>query len=297
MQTTSPIHRKQQPNFDILYQDDNILVLQTTTQADKSDMLQKHQPSFGNFNLGLHVGDFPKDVLNHRNHLLHQINQYLQESQNTLSSSQKSTIDSIYWLNQIHGNHVIHLDKQNMPHMEVMDADAMTTKSPNKALAIMTADCLPIALYQKNTGQIAMIHAGWQGLATGIIAQTYQKFNPKQGKIKAWIGACISQRNYEVGNEVVQKLLSNYQKVASLTQSETQEIQNQICFQQTDTEKYWLDLPKMAKIQLDALGVELNQQNPPACSYEQTSYYSYRRQTHLNQSATGRMATLIMRLT
>ena len=72
---------------------------------------------------------------------------------------------------------------------------------------IMTADCVPIVLYQPASGKIAAIHAGWQGLACGVIQETAKRFTDA-GAIHAWIGVCISQANYEVGHQVRDQLLA-----------------------------------------------------------------------------------------
>ncbi|MDO5769844.1 MAG: polyphenol oxidase family protein, partial [Psychrobacter sp.] len=159
-------------------------------------------PSYGDFNLGLHVGDQPSQVHRRRGQLLAALNAHIQQN-----THQASSITQLHWVNQVHGNHVIDVDAQPLS-LSAQDADAMISQSAQCALAIMTADCVPIVLYQPASGQIGAIHAGWQGLANGIIAATVKRFNPSM-PIYAWIGACISQANYQVSTEVASKLVES----------------------------------------------------------------------------------------
>ena len=311
----------------VLAQDDGVLVLQTHTAFDpaifnpdietaqvqtSTAAPQQNLPSYGGFNLGLHVGDNPEQVHQHRNQLLAAINQYLTEQG-------KAPLQALYWLNQVHGNTVIPVDVER-PQMRARDADAMVSKAVQCGLAIMTADCVPIVLYQPSTGQIAAIHAGWQGLANGVIAETAKTFanrptelspadtdtNTYTGtgnEIWAWIGACISPANYEVGGEVVDKLMAGCAHRQGLTAAETSSLRASICkavYKAGHTaelaDKYWLDLPKLARLQLEAQGIRLKDDNDIPCSYGDPHYYSYRQQTHERRPATGRMALVIVRL-
>lgn len=301
--------------------------------------------SYGDLNLGLHVYDDAKQVLDNRITLLSAINDYL-------LSQNHGDIERLHWVNQVHGSQVHDIDNKLLT-MQPSDADAMVSNRDNVALAIMTADCVPIVLYQPATGQIAAIHAGWQGLACGVIKATVARFD-KKDLIKAWIGVCISQENYEVGSLVVNKLLAgctNHQllKATDLdnfeslyTQSfsvnaEASSDANNNTDNSTDsntdidinrntniateylhksidklsncatlsstknsiakqsTNKVKLNLPKIARAQLEKLAIEVTNESPSACSYGDSHYYSYRRQTHQQQPATGRMALVIAR--
>lgn len=297
----------------ILAQDDGVLVLQSYSDlcdpkprsGAQSSQWQSPPPapSYGGFNLGLHVGDNPEQVHQHRSQLLAAINHHLNEQG-------KAPLKKLHWLNQVHGNTVINIDQQP-PAMQPCDADAMVSKHAQSGLAIMTADCVPIVLYQPLSGQIAAIHAGWQGLANGVIAETVKTFSKRStdpgSEIWAWLGACISQSSYEVGADVIDKLMSGCASRQGLTKAEITKLKAAICKRADKTynntgqsagqsDKYWLDLPKLARLQLAAQGIDLANDNPIPCSYEDSRYYSYRQQTHEGRAATGRMALVIVRL-
>lgn len=272
-------------------------------------------PSYGGFNLGLHVGDESQRVHRHRCHLLRALNDYLDQQQIA------SVINRIHWVNQVHGNLVADVTdstdsndstdstdaRQPALSLAATDADAMVTCQARSALAIMTADCVPIVLYQPSTGQIAAIHAGWQGLANGVIAATAERFeSPKP--IYAWMGACISQLNYEVSKEVADTLTTGCIKLGLVSLNSFEALYNEITAsgynaQQTLTRqaatdaagKVHLDLPKLAALQLEHAGIQLYSDKIP-CSYSDQQYYSYRQQTHEGRAATGRMALLIAKL-
>lgn len=323
----------------------DVFVFQTKAFANSDDsnainkqqMLQKKQNSYGEFNLGLHVNDYSKQVLTNRMRLLSVINEQLSEQQfnKQLSSKPPTMIHSLYWVNQVHGKQIYDIDDVNDDSkltMRTMDADAMVSKQANVGLAIMTADCVPIVLYQPATKRIAAIHAGWQGLAFGVIKATAERFESNK-PIQAWIGACISQTNYEVDRQVLGKLsagcienellnsttLDNFEQVFSehvKTESKIEKCDNfnnkindddlhksidklsnyaTLSTDKVSASKVKLDLPKLAATQLDYLGITIANEGSIACSYGDPSYYSYRRQTHLQQSATGRMALVIVR--
>jgi copper oxidase (laccase) domain-containing protein len=187
-----------------------------------------------------------------------------------------------------------------------MAADAMVSKQDGTGLAIMTADCVPIVLYQPATGQIAAIHAGWQGLACGVIKATAERFSDS-GVIMAWIGVCISQENYEVGSQVRDKLLEGCIANNALTVDDIEDFDKRYVemanastdktdsANQFDARKIKIDLPKIAADQLLAAKIVVGNESSIPCSYADGRYYSYRRQTHLQQPATGRMALIITR--
>lgn len=318
----------------VLAQIDDVTVFQTAAllvdaNASKAaeekiqTMLHAGQASYGELNLGLHVNDDATQVLNNRMRLLEAINQQLSNQSDTesgLSScpSSSRSINSLHWVNQIHGNQIHDLDNTVLG-MRPMDADAMISQQLGVGLAIMTADCVPIVLYQPTTGKIAAIHAGWQGLACGVIKTTAARFD-LSAPIMAWIGVCISQDNYEVGASVRDQLLNGCIENKLLSASDIDRFEQLFCVlsdaepasstatdalyetadnlsntAKVDTSKIKLNLPKLAAYQLANIGVEVATDVPQHCSYGDAHYYSYRRQTHLKQSATGRMALVIVR--
>ncbi|SIS03754.1 conserved hypothetical protein [Moraxella cuniculi DSM 21768] len=262
--------------LELLYHDNGVLIAQT--QAGAFDKFAA-EDLYGAFNLGLHVGDNPITVLNHRIELMGYLRQY------------QPAIDRIHWLNQVHGNTVLMVDGSRS--QRLYDADALISTRPNTALAIMTADCVPVAIFDEQAGvgnkAIACIHAGWQGLTLGVIAKTFAKI-PTPNRPKAIIGACISQAAYqidaELGDRIVRQVVAN--ELVALDESALA----QAILSADTSNKVRLDVAKLARLELEHLGVVVLN-NEPICSYHSPVHYSYRAQTHGKKSATGRMALLI----
>ena len=216
--------------------------------------------SFDYFNLGAHVGDDLEHVSNNRNALL-----------KFLPNGTK-----IQWLEQVHGSHVAHINS----HIEqAIVADAAITRHKNIALAIMTADCLPILLADKNGYEIAAIHAGWRPLAANIIKNTVCKMQTPAKDLCAWLGPCIGSTAFEVGEEVKQ----------AFAQISEEFIPAFLPLMNEDNKpKYLADIAMIAKIQLQNLGIA-NISHTYNCTFtEHDKYYSFRR-----DGKTGRMASII----
>lgn len=259
--------------FNILYQNDHVLITQTHAGEQFN---QWGDELYGEFNMGLHVGDDSERVLNNRMALLTAVSQLTD-----------GKIHQIHWLNQIHSEKVVSASLGIVP----SDADALITDKSGVGLSIMTADCAPIALFDDDCHQIACIHAGWQGLTKGIIKNTFDEFRHKN--IKAVMGACISQANYEItktlANDIVQSVTEKH-----LVDLSFDELYQAIVIDKAH-DKCLMDIVQLAKLQLAHLNIELVH-NDIACSYDEPSLYSYRQQTHASKSATGRMATMIVKL-
>jgi len=290
----------------MLAQMDEVAIFQTAAFADDSDepdttsqqtrhngqasYKENYQANYGALNLGLHVNDDAAKVLGNRMSLLAAINEQL-ASKSSLDG-QYGSINSIHWVSQVHGQQIHDIDTTTLS-MTPLAADAIVSQQRGRGLAIMTADCVPIVLYQPTSGKIAAIHAGWQGLACGVIQETAQRFTDS-GTIQAWIGVCISQANYEVNTDVRDKLLAGCIENQTLSQEHIDNFATLFSIPSVD-DKIKLDLPKLAAMQLEAAGATIMNDLPVDCSYANTHYYSYRRQTHMQQPATGRMALVIVR--
>ncbi len=209
-------------------------------------------PPYGNNNLAYHVGDTDEHVQANR-----------QQLRETLRLPNEPI-----WLEQTHTNLCIVAETDSN-----RVADAAVTRDTSLPLAIMTADCLPILLCDKQGTEIAAIHAGWRGLMNGIVENTLVNMHNTSDNLLAWIGPAICQTCYETGGEVREQFLNNY----PYTHSSFLE----------NNKKIYADLPKMAEQVLNALGI-LDVYQSSACTFENTSFYSYRR-----AAKTGRMATLI----
>lgn len=209
-------------------------------------------PPFDQNNLALHVGDNLDHVLKNRNYLINRLN---------LPSSPE-------WLNQTHSRECVVIEED-----AYRTADASITRKPNTVLVIMTADCLPILLTNQNGDEIAAIHAGWRGLANGIIESTLTKMNSKPDTLLAWIGPAICQKCYTTGKEVYEQFIHNYPFSASDFIS-----QNDV---------FLANLPGIAKQILEQQGIRVSQSG--VCTFEDSSrYFSYRQ-----EKQTGRIASLI----
>ncbi|KTC67895.1 Laccase domain protein YfiH [Legionella birminghamensis] len=211
------------------------------------------QPPYDKNNLGLHVGDNAGHVQANRERLITSL-QLPREPE---------------WLDQTHSTDCIIVEQDNN-----RQADAAITRSNQHVLAIMTADCLPIVLSNRQGSEVAAIHAGWRGLANGIIEKTLNKMNSQPQDLIAWVGPAICQSCYQTGAEVYDYFLTHYPFVAD-------------CFF-PDESKWRANLSLIAeKVLIHQKVAQITQSN--ICTFEQKNeFYSYRR-----ASQTGRMATLV----
>lgn len=218
-------------------------------------------------NLGLHVNDDKKSVLENRKQLTQFINNNFLQNQND------KTI-TISWMNQVHSDKV-KVVKSIADALVVEEVDAQVTREKNIALAVMTADCLPVLLRSIDGDVVAAVHCGWKGLASNVLENTILAMNCEPNKIMAWLGPCIGEKCFEVGKEVKQIFED---KNLALGQF----------FKQTDEVHYLADLKGIAKFilnQLNVYNVSVNEE----CTYSNVDkYYSYRK-----EKITGRMAGVI----
>jgi YfiH family protein len=189
------------------------------------------------------------------------------------------------WLNQTHSNICIDLDMNEGLNDAEMQADACLSSKKKQVCAVMTADCLPILFCDQQGTCVAAVHAGWRGLADGVIENTVSKMpvNPKQ--LIAWMGPAISQRHFEVGKEIKETFI-NYPQAFR---------QNN----QTTEDKYFADLYYIAKQKMEALGI-IPIFGGEYCTYKQADlFFSHRRATHqasnteIPMATTGRIVSAI----
>ncbi|MFT5708669.1 MAG: YfiH family protein [Oceanospirillaceae bacterium] len=210
---------------------------------------------FQSFNTGFHVNDDPKAVLTNRQSLLEYCG--LQDAQ---------------WLNQVHGTSCIKSARDN----QVVSADACWTDEAELACIVMTADCLPVAFRESN--KIAVAHAGWRGLLSGVLQNTLQNFNTQETDV--WLGPAIGSNAFEVGAEVREQFLDKNQAYST-------------AFIAGDQPGKWLaDIYELARLALIMKGVNSARiYSGNYCTFtDEKQFYSYRR-----QAQTGRMATVIYR--
>jgi hypothetical protein len=212
------------------------------------------QPPYDSLNLAEHVGDEQHNVLRNR--------ELLQAGLNLPAGPN--------WLEQTHSTRVVVLENDAS-----RKADAAITRLAGTVAVVMTADCLPILLCNQAGTEVAAVHAGWRGLADGVIQATLKKLQSPVNELMAWIGPGISQQYFEVGDAVRDIFLVNSD-------------QNQQYFIANRPGHWLCDLPGLATGILGSHAV-VEIDAAPDCSYrDEAQFFSYRRST-----TTGRMASLI----
>lgn len=229
------------------------------------------EQAFSSLNMATHVGDEPARVADNRARL----RQHLGEC-------------DIQWLDQIHSNKVIYSEHKSIT--TAPSADGMWTDQRNVALAIMTADCVPVLLWSNEGDCIGAAHAGWRGLRDGVLSALVQQMPVAADQLHAWIGPCIGVNHYEVGAEVWQPL----ERMAGVAGGEGASLP--ACIRQHDLvpDKRMVDLAGIAFNCLQQVGLQRVSRSS-LCCYEDRRFYSYRRSHQQSgDPITGRMASVIM---
>lgn len=164
------------------------------------------------------------------------------------------------WLTQVHGDRVVvAADFEQAP-----DADASVSFTPDRVCVVRTADCLPVLLCTTDGSAIGAAHAGWRGLAAGVIENTVAKLGAAEGEVLAWLGPAISQPSFEVGPEVRDAFIAHDAAAAD-------------CFIENDRGRWQADLYALARQRLAAVGVH-EVFGGGFCTYlEAERFFSYRR--------------------
>ena len=226
----------------------NIRAIQTTRNGGIS------LENFSSLNLSRNVGDIEAHVEENCKRVL-----------NFLPSDP-------FWLNQIHSN-----KSEELPSKSNLNCDASYTFKKKIVCAVRTADCLPIFLTNFEGSFVALIHAGWKGLLNGVIEKTIDKIH-SSSEIIVWLGPCIGQESFEVGNDVYDFFInkdSNTKKAFKLLK-----------------DRYYLDLAVAARLKLNHLNIDNISGagiTDNFCTFkDQRNFFSYRRDVN-----TGRMASLL----
>ena len=223
----------------------NVKAMQTTRRGGVS------KAPYDTLNLGLHVGDSAMAV-----------------EQNRMRLSHFFPSEPV-WLEQVHGTMVADADSASC----LPRADACIGR--RGVCVVMTADCLPILLCDKAGTVVGAVHAGWRGLATGVIEATTTAMNVAPESLMAWLGPAISQPAFEVGEEVRAAFVDLDSEAAS-------------DFVSGVPGKYHADIYQLARRRLNVLGIR-NVYGGNRCTYRETEhFFSYRR-----DGVTGRMGTFI----
>ncbi len=198
---------------------------------------------FDSLNLGAHVGDEPNMVEQNRQSL--------------------PVLATPFWLNQTHSNVCLEVTASSV----VRDGDAAFTRQPGQVLAVQVADCVSILVSNVEGSLVAVIHAGWRGLANGIIRRSLDQFGT--GDLIVWIGPSIGPCHYEVGDDVRREFPdpSRFKSAGG---------------------GWLMDLGAIAEDQLRQAGVQSIRRSRECTYCERERYFSYRR-----DGVTGRMAGII----
>jgi YfiH family protein len=177
------------------------------------------------------------------------------------------------WLQQSHGVTVVAADAEAAPG----PADAAVTSQDDRVLAIMVADCMPVLFASDDGAVIGAAHAGWRGLASGVLEATVEAMGVDPRRVHAWLGPAIGPRHFEVGAEVRAQFLAGDARAAA-------------GFTANARGRWQCDLALLAKQRLARLGLK-QLSAVQRCTYaDAAGCYSYRR-----DGQTGRMAALIWR--
>ncbi|MFU8803482.1 MAG: peptidoglycan editing factor PgeF [Bradymonadaceae bacterium] len=227
----------------------HIKAYQTTRQGGVS------RAPYESLNLGAHVGDDLQAV---------HANRRLLQDHLALPSSPR-------WLNQVHGTACVDAttyDGQS-------PADASFTTAPGLVLAIMTADCLPVLFCDDAGSFVAAAHAGWRGLAAGVLEETVRSMNKAPCELYAWLGPAIGKRAFEVGDEVRSTFLDH-------------DPDCEPCFAPSPQGRWLADLYGLATRRLEAIGLTRISGGDHCTFEDEERFFSYRR-----EGQTGRMGTFI----
>lgn len=176
------------------------------------------------------------------------------------------------WLDQVHGVRVIDAAAEATPDTQ---ADGSYARAPDVVCAVLTADCLPVFLCDRDGTRVGLLHAGWRGLAAGIIEQGVEALALPASRLLAYLGPAIGPRAFEVGPEV---------RAAFMAQDPAA----QAAFIPGDGGRYRADIYRLARQRLTRLGLSAVF-GGDRCTYEDSArFYSYRR-----DGRCGRMASLI----
>ncbi|WP_114786927.1 peptidoglycan editing factor PgeF [Vibrio tetraodonis] len=205
-------------------------------------------------NLGSHVGDDITHV----------------ESNRSWLAQQSSMPSAPIWLNQTHSTTVLEVSK---PTQEVLNADGLYTKHAGVVCSAMTADCLPVLLSNISGTEVAAVHAGWRGLANGIVENAVAQFD---SQVMAWIGPAIGVSAFEVGEDVVEAFVAKNPSACE-------------AFYPTNSPLKWLaDMNILITQRLNSIGINDVYYSGMCTFSDPERFFSYRR-----DGITGRQATFI----
>lgn len=243
----------------------NIGALATTRRGGVSAAPYDDACGGGGLNLGLHVGDDPEAVRESRARL------------EALLPARPA------WISQVHG--VAVADAASVqPGQPVLVADASVASAPGVVCAVLTADCLPVLFADLEGKVVGAAHAGWRGLAAGVLSETVAAMRARgAGAITAWLGPAIGPTQFEVGGDVLDSFIAGAHGAA-----EAERVRAAFVPYPGRPGKYLADMYALARLFLARDGVLRVSGGTHCTATERERFYSYRR-----DGVTGRQATLI----
>ena len=226
------------------------------------------QAPYDSLNLGGHVKDDPAHV-----------NQNRQQLAAALDLSEQN----FQWLEQVHGTCLVEaLDKRSVP-----QADGVYTSEQNHVCVVMTADCLPVLMCDAQGTRVAAVHAGWRGLAAGILELAVEQF-PNPEEVLTWFGPAIGPSHFEVGQDVYDAYVEHNRHAQSAFIPKPL-MEQGVSKRKYAEKKYLADIYQLAKQRLHSVGVDQVYGGQHCTVSEPELFYSYRR----DGAHTGRMASLV----
>ena len=182
-------------------------------------------------------------------------------------------------MNQTHSNKVVEIKKYN--YKKKIDADAMITQMKDLAIGVLTADCVPIIIFDIRNDVVGCIHAGWKGAFLGVVDNTIKKIKRLnfKNKIYACVGPCIGKKSYEVDMKFYKKFVSKSWKY-------------KIYFTKKNKTKKLFDLRKFVTDKLLKLSVKVDHVDKDTYA-EKSNFFSYRRSLKLKQKDYGRCISAV----
>jgi polyphenol oxidase len=216
--------------------------------------------AYESLNLATHVGDDPQAVASNR----------------AIVRAGLHLPGEPLWLTQVHGNTVVDADRVHRGEAAAVppQADAAVTHRPGQVLAVLVADCLPVLLARADGQGVAAAHAGWRGLAAGVLEATATALGAPTAELIAWLGPAIGPDHFEVGEEVRAQCCEGDARATH-------------AFVRNGHGRWHGDLHRLARARLQRVNVRAIH-GGQRCTFQDRSFYSYRR-----DGVTGRIAALI----
>ena len=189
--------------------------------------------------------------------------------------------NNLFTMNQTHSNKVVIINKNNQDTKRV-NADALITNVKNIAISVLTADCVPILIYDKTNQVVACIHAGWKGAINGIVENTFNqmiKIN-NNNNFHVAIGPCIGLENYEVGKEFYDKFINENKT-------------NDKFFFLSRGNKFFFDLRKYVHFKISKFDVKYVENIDLDTYADKENFFSFRRSRKLEEKDYGRCISTI----